>query len=148
MEEGMKLVRLALLGLMAIAAPAAVSAQEADIVVRGDVGRSEIERILAADNVDTSRLSEREVADIVGHVERGRAPQDFWVAYRAHVVAWQRLADAADRAGRDRAESLFEAEELVKAEQAIDATFDEVERIARSYGARLPIPLWSIPPTV
>ena len=143
----MRFIRLALLAL-ALSAPAAVTAQEPDIVVKGSVQRAEIERILAADNVDTSRLSESEVADIVGQVERGRAPQDFWLAYRAHVRAWERLADAAEKARGDQGESFFEAEELVKAQQAIDATFDEVERIARSYGARLPVPLWSIPPTV
>ena len=41
-----------------------------------------------------------------------------------------------------------EREELAKAEQAIDATFDEVERIARRYGARLPTPPLGDPPTV
>ncbi|HYG48163.1 MAG TPA: hypothetical protein VD846_09515 [Allosphingosinicella sp.] len=144
----MRFARLALLAVLALAAPAAATAQEPDIVVEGGIERSEIERILAADNVDTSRLSEREVADIVAGVERGRAPKDFWLAYQAHVLAWQRLADAAEKARREQGESFFEAEELVKAEQAIDATFDEVERIARAYGARLPVPLWSIPPTV
>ena len=37
---------------------------------------------------------------------------------------------------------------MIQAGQAIDSTFDEVERIARLYGARLPIPRWSIPETV
>ena len=142
----MRFVRLVLLALLALPMPAAHAAQGPDIVVEGGVQRAEIERILTADNVDTSRLGEREVADIIGRVHRGRAPQDFWLAYRAHVVAWERLADAAESAGQG--ESRFKAEEIVKAEQAIDATFDEVERIARSYGARLPIPRWSIPPTV
>src|SRR5688572_13303018 len=84
----MRSVHLVLLALLAVQLPAAVAAQESDIVVRGEVQRAEIERILAADNLDTSRLSEREVADIVGGIERGRAPQDFWLAYRAHVRAW------------------------------------------------------------
>jgi len=144
----MRWVRLALLALLAFATPAAVSAQEAEIVVRGDVGRSEIERILAADNLDTSRLSAREVADAVADVERGRAPEDFWAAYRAHVLAWERLAGAIEQAGERQTEARFEDEEIIRAEQAIEATFDEVERIARAYGARLPTPLWSIPPTV
>ena len=139
-------MRFERLALPALPVAASATAPEPDIVVRGGVERSEIERILAADNVDTSRLSEREVADHIAQVERGRAPQDFWLAYRAHVLAWERLADAVERASQG--ESLFEAEEVVKAEQAIDSTFDEVERIARSYGARLPIPRWSIPPTV
>jgi hypothetical protein len=144
----MRLVRLIVLALLPFAVPASASGPDADIVVRGDVSRSEIERILAADNVDTSRLSEREVADAVAEVARGRAPQDFWAAYQAHVRAWERLADAAEKPRREEGESRFEAEELVKAEQAIEATFDEVERIARSYGARLPAPAWAILPTV
>ena len=142
----MRFERLALLALLALPVTASATAPEPDIVVRGGVERSEIERILAADNVDTSRLSERDVADIVARIERGRAPKDFWLAYRAHVLAWERLADAVERASQG--ESLLKAEEVVKAEQAIDSTFDEVERIARAYGARLPTPVWSIPPTV
>ena len=142
----MRFVRLALLALLPLSVPATLAAQEPDIVVKGGIERVEIERILAADNVDTSRLSEREVADSIGRVKRGRAPQDFWLAYRAHVVAWERLADAVERA--PPGESRFRAEDLVKAEQAIEATFDQVERIARSYGARLPTPPWAIPPTV
>jgi hypothetical protein len=140
----MRLALLVMLALLAFAAPAASSAQDADIVVRGDVGRSEIERILRADNVDTSQLSEREVADSIAGIERGRAPQDFWVAYRAHVLAWERLADAVDK----RRQSESEDETLAEAERAIDTTFDEVERIARSYGAHLPTPIWAIVPTV
>ncbi|HEU0100601.1 MAG TPA: hypothetical protein VFQ67_17715 [Allosphingosinicella sp.] len=142
----MRFPRLALLALLALSGAPGAAAPEPDIVVRGGIERAEIERILAADNVDTSRLSESEVADIVARVERGRAPLDFWLAYRAHVRAWERLADATERASQG--ESLFKAEEVVKAEQAIESTFDEVERIARAYGARLPVPAWSVPPTV
>ena len=142
----MRLIRLALLALLMLPMPAFPAAQDSDIVVDGGVQRAEIERILAADNVDTSRLSEREVADSIARVERGRAPQDFWLAYRAHVLAWKRLADAVERAPKSG--SRFYSEERVRAEQAIEATFDEVERIARSYGARLPTPPWAIPPTV
>jgi hypothetical protein len=144
----MRLARLALLALLALPTPAAVTAQESDIVVEGDVKRAEIERILAADNVDTSQLSEREVADVVERVERGRAPRDFWLAYRAHVLAWQRLADAVEKARGRSSEARSDLEELANAEQAIDATFDEVERIARFYGARLPTPPWAILPTI
>lgn len=142
----MRLVRLVLLALLTFPMPVALSAQGPDIVVQGEVSRSEIERILAADNVDTSRLSEREVADVISEIKRGRAPEDFWVAYRAHVLAWERLAGIVEKAGPSG--SRFEDGELLKAEQAIEATFDEVERIARAYGARLPTPLWAIPPTV
>jgi hypothetical protein len=139
----MRFVRLALLTLLALQLPATVTAQQPDIVVHGGVERAEIERILAADNVDTSRLSEREVADIVGQVERGRAPEDFWLAYRAHVLAWRRLAEAVEKAGPERSTAA-----VANAEQAIEASFDEVERIARSYRARLPTPPWARLPTV
>jgi hypothetical protein len=142
----MRLVRLALLALLALPIPAALAAQDRDIVVDGGVKRAEIERILAADNVDTSRLSEREVADLIAKVERGRAPKDFWLAYRAHVHAWKRLADAVERAGEDA--SRLNSDDRAKADRAIEATFDEVERIARSYGARMPTPPWAVPPTV
>ncbi|HEX8573467.1 MAG TPA: hypothetical protein VF759_12030 [Allosphingosinicella sp.] len=136
---------LAALALLAVpVAPAA--AQAPDIVVKGDAARREIERILRDDNLDTSRLDAREVADSIGGIGRGRAPDDFWLAYRAHVAAWRRLADAEEAARRSSSASA--AAELEKAERAIDSTFDEVERIARRYGARLPTPPWSIPPTV
>ena len=143
----MRLVPIALLALLAMPFPAESAARGPDIVVEGGVKRAEIERILNADNVDTSRLSEREVAEAIARVERGRAPQDFWLAYRAHVLAWKRLADAVEKAGRPGG-SRSDSEEVARAQQAIGATFDEVERIARSYGARLPIPAWSIPPTI
>jgi hypothetical protein len=142
----MKLARLAALAILAAQTPA-VAAQETDIVVRGDVQRMEIERVLRADNVDTSRLDSREVAEAIAGIERGRAPDDFWLAYRAHVRAWERLADAEERARLEQSESDF-AGELAQAERAIDSTFGEVERVARNYGARLPIPRWSIPPTI
>ena len=131
----MRWVRLAALALLAVPLPAAVAAQDAEIVVRGDVARIEIERILEADNVDTSRLSAREVADAMAGIGRGRVPEDFWAAYQAHVAAWNRLAGAA--ASLERA----------LAEQAIESSFDEVERIARRYGARLPAPPWKVLPT-
>ncbi|HEU0133317.1 MAG TPA: hypothetical protein VFR28_00715 [Allosphingosinicella sp.] len=142
----MYFIRLALIALLGLAAAPSPGAPQPDIVVRGGVEKAEIERILAADNVDVSKLSEREVADAIGRVERGRAPRDFWVAYRAHVIAWQRLADAVEKAGPSP--SLSQAEAVVRAGQAIEATFDEVERIALSYGARLPTPAWSVAPTI
>ncbi|HEX8238318.1 MAG TPA: hypothetical protein VF574_01100 [Allosphingosinicella sp.] len=144
----MRFLGLALAGLLALTGTAGVAAPEADIVVQGGIERAEIERILRADNVDTSRLSEREVAEIIRGVERGRAPEDFWVAYQAHVLAWKRLAAAVEKAGGRSGESRFEESELLNAQLAIEATFDEVERIARAYGARLPTPAWSIPETV
>ena len=132
----MRFDRLVALGLLALQSPAAVGAQPPDIVVRGDVARSEIERILDADNIDTSVLSAGEVAAAMAGIRRGRAPDDFWLAYRAHVDAWNRLAAADNRL------------EQALAEQAIEASFDEVERIARLYRARLPVPPWKVLPTV
>jgi hypothetical protein len=140
----MRFARLALLALLALAMPSAMPAQEADVVVSGGVYRTEIERILQADNVDTTRLSSREVAEAIDGIGRGRAPEDFWVAYRAHVAAWDRLADTEEQGAADPEG----AAKAMQAEQAIEATFDEVERIARGYGARLPTPPWQIPPTV
>jgi hypothetical protein len=132
----MRFLTLAALALLAPGAPAPVAAQEADIVVRGDVARNEIERILDADNLDTSRLSAREVAEAIGRIRRGRAPEDFWAAYQAHVAAWGRLAQATEIAAQRQADS------------EIEASFDEVERIARAYGAILPTPPWQEIPTV
>jgi len=134
--------RLLALAFAALLVPAQGTAQDSDIVVRGDTARTEIERILNADNLDTARLSPREVADQVARIERGRAPEDFWSAYQLHVRAWARFADSIDRAQRAQGESTFGEgmEEVEAAERAIGTTFDEVERIARRYGARLPRP--------
>ena len=92
--------------------------------------------------LDTSQLSPREVVEIVSRIEQGRAPQDFWDAYQLHVQAWSRFADIIDLVQRQQSGSTFTegTEALAAAEAAIVATFDEVERIARSYGARLPTP--------
>ena len=143
----MKRVWPAALAILAMQMPA-VAAQQGDIVVRGDVARTEIERILRADNVDTSRLGAREVAEAIAAIERGRAPDDFWAAYQAHVRAWEQLADAEEKGAKDFETGFGGTGEVAKAARAIDFTFDQVERIARDYGARLPIPRWSIAPTV
>ena len=136
------ILRLLALAFVALLAPAQLAAQEPDIVVQGEAARTEIERILNADNLDTSRLSPREVADAIALIERGRAPQDFWDAYQLHVRAWSRLADAFERAQRQQGESTFVEgmDEVETAADAIESTFDEVERIAQRYGARLPVP--------
>ncbi len=109
------------------------SAQEAELVVRGEVARVEIERVLAADNLDTVGLTAREVAGRMARIERGRAPHDFWLVYRAHLLAWQRVAQAEAANGSRPVSRQYL--------QAIDSTFDEVERIARRYGAHLPAPV-------
>jgi hypothetical protein len=131
-----RLAALALTALPALTVDRAAEAQGGDIVVRGDVARKEIERILSADNVDTSRLSAGQVAEAIGGIARGRAPEDFWAAYQAHVAAWKRLAGATGSV------------ETALGEQAIEATFDEVERIAGFYGALLPTPPWQEIPTI
>lgn len=136
----MRFVRLAALGVLTLSAPAVAAAQEPDIVVRGGVYRQEIERILSADNVDTSRLPERRVTEIMVGIQRGRAPDDFWAAYSDHVDAWVRLANAIARARREP--NVNTAEDVDKAEQGIVTTFDRVERIARRYGAHMPTPPW------
>ena len=132
----MRLALLAALALLAVQAPQAVAAQAPDIVVRADVARAEIERILDADNLDTSRLGAEDVAEAMSGIERGRAPKDFWTAYQAHVAAWKRLAQATEIAERRQADV------------EIETSFDEVERIARRYRARLPVPPWKVAPTI
>ncbi|MGE0179082.1 MAG: hypothetical protein AB7O91_04610 [Sphingomonas sp.] len=141
----MRFARLVLLPLAALVAPATLAAQDPEpdqeIVVNGETARVEIERILNEDNLDGNRLSPREIADTMAGIARGRAPQDFWTAYQAHVEAWQRFASSVEQAGAQQGESSFGLEgEAAEAEQAISTTFSEVERIARRYGARLPGP--------
>ena len=132
-----------LLSLAALTAAAPARAQDQDIVIRAESPRVEIERILEADNLDTARLTPREVAEIMSGIVRGRAPDDFWSAYQLHVGAWARLAEAVDRVQPEtRAGSAFGdgEDELAAAAAAIETTFDEVERIALRYHARLPRP--------
>lgn len=146
----MLMIRLVIAAILVGLSPAAVTAQDNEIVVRGSAARVEIERILNADNLNTVSLSARDVADTIVGINRGRAPADFWDAYQAHVRAWQRLADAEDRARRllDNGTSFAEvAAQVVEAERLIESTFDEVERIALGYGARMPIPPVEIVPT-
>jgi hypothetical protein len=123
-------------------APRHALAQQPGSAIQDATARTEIERVLTADNLDTARLSPRDVADAIARIERGRAPEDFWSAYQLHVRAWSRLADAFERAQRQQGESTFVEgmEEVETAADAIESTFDEVERIARRYGARLPTP--------
>ena len=120
-------------------APAIAAPENPEIVVRA-TDRAKIERILEADNLDTSELPAGEVAAIMARIERQGAPTDFWRAYRLHVAAWVRYADALRR--RSEPESSVTSDELFAAGQAIETSFDTVERIARSYGARVPRPAW------
>ncbi|HEY0012788.1 MAG TPA: hypothetical protein VGB79_08050 [Allosphingosinicella sp.] len=141
----------ALLGFASLAAaPAPAAAQESAAPSRGTAAqRSEIARILAADNIDNGNMMPAQVAATIRAIPRGGAPADFWGAYRAHVAAWERLGEAVTRAeavvdaaeakgGGDDAAFRRAAEELLEAEAAIGTTFDEVERIATLYGVPLP----------
>jgi hypothetical protein len=104
---------------------------------------AEIERILAADNLDSSKLSAREIADTIRAIPRGEAPDDFWAAYQAHVSAWRRAADAEDTLNKmDISESEIEraSTALAEANMDIESTFAEVARIAESYGVAMPEP--------
>jgi hypothetical protein len=121
------------LAALAVAAPAAPTAtQGQDIVVQVSVFRAEIERILRSDNLDTLASRPRQVADIMARIPSGRAPADFWQAYQRHVDAWRRFAEATE-SGADQ-------DELIAEERKLNSTFDDVERIARRYGARMPQP--------
>lgn len=161
----MRIARTAMFALFVFAAPAAIAGQlpqegqdqegvqqpqqqtrpapepQQDIVVNGDIARTEIERILQEDNLGGRRLTPRETAETMAGISRGRAPQDFWSAYQLHVQAWQLYAAALEQGGQRQGDPSFgfngDAEE---AERAITTTFNEVERIARRYGARLPAP--------
>lgn len=142
---------LGLLTILAASLPAAAASALGSAAVAQDaIARSEIERILQADNLDTSRMNPREVAETIATIGRGRAPEDFWQAYQAHVRAWRRFAELVERALRQQGESTFieGEEELEAAGRAIDTTFAEVERIARRYGARIPVQPGNVIPTI
>jgi hypothetical protein len=122
-----------------ISEPAPAPQAEQEVIVRGESARREIERILHEDSLTSIRPTPREVADAMAVIVRRGAPQDFWSAYQTHVLAWQRYAQLVEQAPRTQGESNFGDEgETAEAQQAIETTFVEVERIARRYGARLP----------
>lgn len=99
-----------------------------EIVVVASAKR-EIERILIADNLDAKLLTARQIVAAMQAIPQGQAPADFWEAYRIHLRAWQQFA-------------ALNGNDLGRANRAvaIDVSFDEVERIALAYGARLPPP--------
>ena len=145
----MRFVCPALFAALALALSAPIAAQDRepntepqaqqDIVVNGAAARREIERILREDNLDSNRLTPREVAETMAGIARGRAPEDFWTAYQTHVQAWQSYADQVEQTPPQQGESTFGDEGATgEAQAAIQTTFAEVERIARRYGARLP----------
>ncbi|HYG28920.1 MAG TPA: hypothetical protein VD887_01775 [Allosphingosinicella sp.] len=134
----------ALLALLAVPAAADPIAALDEQENRRETGRQEIARILAADNVDASRLSAREVATAIRAIPRGAAPDDFWNAYQAHVRAWERAAAAEERAqgliGGKPAEMERAVAAFVAAQAEISATFEQVRQIAGRYGVEMPIP--------
>jgi len=115
--------------LLALSAPAA--AQEPEIVVEAPLHRTEIERILEADNLDLASTSPREVAESMARIPRGGAPDEFWARYQGHVRAWQWYAALED-------DDRVHWHDVSEAKTLVNATFHDVERIAESYGARLP----------
>lgn len=137
----MALVRFAVMALAMLLTPALAAAQDQEITVQADSHRVAIERILEADNLDTGRMTPREVVETMGGIERGHAPDDFWDAYQVHLRAWERFAGLVEQVQRQYGESTFTEgmEELAEAENAVNTTFDAVERIARRYGARIPV---------
>lgn len=137
------LLRLIVIAAAFTALPAQAQAPEAPIVVQSVSSRTEIQRILDADNLDTANLDARSVADSIALIKRGRAPEEFWAAYQIHVRAWQKLADAEEfaRVAMEDPGKVAEAAALLaEAEEQIETTFTAVERIALDYGARMPIP--------
>jgi hypothetical protein len=117
--------------LLVLAASAA--AQEPEIVVEAPLHRTEIERILEADNLDLATMTPREVAETLARIPRGGAPDEFWARYQGPVRAWWSYAALKDD---DRVHS----HDVSEAKDMVNQTFDDVERIAESYGARLPEP--------
>lgn len=115
--------------LLALSAPAA--GQEPEIVVEAPLHRTEIERILEADNLDLVSLTPHEVAETMARIPKGGAPDEFWARYQGHMRAWQWYAALKDD---DRVHS----HDVSEAKGLVNQTFADVERIAESYGARLP----------
>ena len=137
----LRAIVILLCALIGSVAAAHASTQDEVIVVQANVAQKEIERILDLDNLEVELLPPREVAAAMSAIPRGRAPHDFWIAYQAHVRAWQRYASATGSSlNSSSGLSRDDAARRAEARLAIDSTFDEVERIARGYGAKLPFP--------
>ena len=136
----------ALLAVLAVPAGAGpIAAHGEQKIERGEEQeRHEIARILAADNVDASRLSAREVATAIAAIPRGEAPEEFWQAYQAHVLAWESKAAAEDWIRSLKSSDRIAIEralgDLIAAEEAISATFARIRQIATDYGVAMPIP--------
>ena len=124
-----------------------------------------IERVLAADKGLYERLAaEATLLDVawdksgitgryyVGlqKIDLSGCPDDFQAAFREHIRAWLGYAEFAARYGGFRGffRGFFSpnplgtvvtaASEASEAEQKIRSTWDEVTRLARKYGAKVP----------
>ena len=139
MRAGVSLV-LILMTPMASAAYAAPA--PAEIAGHADVARAEIERILNADNLDRQAMNPQAIADALAAIPRGRAPEDFWQAYQEHVEAWMRLAELTESGPIDEEGIPFDA--LQNAGFAISLTYGQVQLIALSYGAKMPMPMQEV----
>jgi Ser/Thr protein kinase RdoA (MazF antagonist) len=118
-------------------------AAEPDVVVSRSAAVPAIERILKADNLDVDGLAPQEIAAAMRDIRQGAAPRDFWIAYQAHVRAWSDYAAALDAAAkRQPGEPPSAGSEWAvgEARTRINATFDTVERLARTRGATIPLP--------
>jgi Ser/Thr protein kinase RdoA (MazF antagonist) len=118
-------------------------AAEPDVVVSRSAAIPAIERILKADNLDVDGLAPQEIAAAMRDIRQGAAPRDFWVAYQAHVRAWSDYAAGLDAAAkRQPGEPPPAGSEWAvgEARTHINATFDTVERLARTRGATIPLP--------
>ena len=118
-------------------------AAEPDVVVSRSAAIPAIERILKADNLDVDELAPQEIATSMRDIRQGAAPRDFWIAYQAHVRAWSDYAAALDAAAkRQPGEPPSAGSEWAvgEARTRINATFDTVERLARTRGATIPLP--------
>jgi hypothetical protein len=119
----------------------AAQPDEPEVTVRANAARPAIERILQADNLDVDNLPPHEVAETMAAIPRGQAPLNFWVAYQAHVQAWQDYADAKNRSRGASATDIDRVPNgaaITKARRRINHSFDLVKAIARRYGARMP----------
>jgi hypothetical protein len=118
-------------------------AAEPDVVVSRSAATPAIERILKADNLAVDDLAPQEIAAAMRDIRQGAAPRDFWIAYQAHVRAWSDYAAALDAtAKRQPGEPPPAGSEgaVGEARTRINATFDTVERLARTRGATIPLP--------
>jgi hypothetical protein len=128
--------KLVCLAVLASAPPVSAPVAQ-DVVVAASAAKPAIMRILEADNLDIETLPASEVAERMSEIRQGAAPAEFWIAYQAHVRAWQDYARAKARAQRVDALSgdTIDGGAIVDARTRINRTFDAVELIAKRFGA-------------